>query len=32
MLENRWRQETIIDLIKLALAAFLILTPSGLRF
>ena len=27
MLENRWRQEAIIDLIKLALAAFLILTP-----
>ena len=27
MFENRWRQEKIIDLIKLALAAFLILTP-----
>jgi SPW repeat len=27
MLEKRWRQETIIDFIKLALAAFLILTP-----
>ena len=27
MLEQRWRQEAIIDLIKLAHAAFLILTP-----
>ncbi len=27
MLEQRWRKESIIDYIKLALAAFLILTP-----
>ena len=27
MFEQRWRQEAIIDLIKLALAAFLIMTP-----
>ena len=27
MFEPRWRQEAIIDLIKLALAAFLIMTP-----
>jgi hypothetical protein len=27
MLESRWRQETVVDFIKLALAAFLILTP-----
>lgn len=27
MLEQRWRKELIIDYIKLALAAFLILTP-----